>query len=135
MVVVEVDDDTWGISVGPTINTIEATLAGATRNGRHPFEPQNDGVFQGARERLRRIALYLKDNYQANIQCATATHSMQDCWAELIGWLQINQPFDMYLWPYMRYGASKRLKREAEDPIAAAVLPAVPSILDPAFPL
>jgi hypothetical protein len=107
---------------------IEAILTYETARTAHPFEAAAPVPYV---PRINHIVHYLKQHYGANLTPVGVHWSIPASFTQLVQWLPLNSPFDNYVWPYARLGTQARMKREAEDPIAASCtdrLPAVPSI-------
>ena len=122
-------DDNWGMSLAvPAYNTIEAILTSETAGTAHPFQASAPIPWF---PRINHIVEYLNEHYGANLTLLGVHWSIPASFTQLIEWLQLNSPFDNYLWPYAKLGTQRRIRREAEDPVAASCadrLPAVPSI-------
>lgn len=126
-------DDNWGFS-GPSsaYNTVEAILTSATAQTTHPYENAASVGLPGSLQlRVNHIVEYLNEHYFADLTLVGMQWSISASFTQLIEWLKLHPPFDGYVWPYAQLGKERRMKRDAEDPLAASCadkLPAVPSI-------
>ena len=120
-------DYNWGMSMGGVAyNTIEAILTHETQNKASPFQALAPLPLV---PRVNHIVHYLQDHYNADLTPVDVHWSVTASFTQLVQWLQLNSPFDKYVWPYAKLGMATRMKREAENPIGAPCIDRLPAVL------
>ena len=114
--------DTWAVSMGPELTTVEKNLARATAGTVYnTYVVSPDGT--GRQERYNLIVTFLRDNFGATLELATddqAAGTFRTQWQNLIIYLESTPPFNNFLWPYKKWGLKARMRRSPSPPVATS---------------